>query len=81
MGSDIGFGVNGSLSNYRMMNTMNTNEQEIYDYLLELHDEDSDLTMYMSVKIIEGVFDIGRYDAMKIVGRFMREREAAAASE
>tara|TARA_B100001094_G_scaffold256397_1_gene255563 strand:+ start:117 stop:362 length:246 start_codon:yes stop_codon:yes gene_type:complete len=81
MGSDIGFGVNGSLSNYRMMNTMNTNEQEIYDYLLELHDEDSDLNMYMSVKIIEGVFDIGRYDAMKIVGRFMREREAAAASE
>jgi len=81
MGSDIGFGVNGSISNYRMMNTMNTNEQEIYDYLLELHDEDSDLTMYMSVKIIEGVFDIGRYDAMKIVGRFMREREAAAASE
>jgi len=60
---------------------MNTNEQEIYDYLLELHDEDSDLNMYMSVKIIEGVFDIGRYDAMKIVGRFMREREAAAASE
>ena len=81
MGSDIGFGVNGSLSNYRMMNTMNNNEQEIYDYLLELHDEDSDLNMYMSVKIIEGVFDIGRYDAMKIVGRFMREREAAAASE
>jgi len=57
------------------------NESEIYDYILDLHDEESDLSMYMSVNIIEGVFDIGRYDAIRIVGRFMREREAAAASE
>ena len=57
------------------------NESEIYDYILDLHDEESDLSMYASVNIIEGVFDIGRYDAIRIVGRFMRERDAAAASE
>jgi len=66
----------------RMMNSERLeNESEIYDYILDLHDEESDLSMYMSVNIIEGVFDIGRYDAIRIVGRFMREREAAAASE
>ena len=67
----------------RMMNSQRLeNEYEVYEYLRDLHDEDSDLSMYMSVKIIRGVFpDIGRYDSIRIVGRFFREREAAAASE
>ena len=66
-----------------MMNSQRLeNEYEVYEYLRDLHDEDSDLSMYMSVKIIRGVFpDIGRYDSIRIVGRFFREREAAAASE
>ena len=68
-----------------MMNERIENEYEVYEYLRDLHDEDSDgenLSMYMSVKIIRGVFpDIGLYDSIRIVGRFFREREAAAASE
>ena len=65
-----------------MMNERIENEYEVYEYLRDLHDEDSDLSMYMSVKIVRGVFpDIGLYDSIRIVGRFFREREAAAASE
>ena len=64
-----------------MMNRPIENEYEVYEYLRDLHDEDSDLSMYTSVKIIRGVFDIGQYDSIRIVGRFFRERQAAAASE
>lgn len=53
------------------------NEPEIYAYLVELLDEDMELSMQNSAKIIEGVFGIDRYDAIRIVGRFMRERSAA----
>ena len=75
-------GPYSGIGDCRMMNSERLeNEIDIYSYLVDLHDEESDLSMYMSVNIIEGVFDIGRYDAIRIVGRFMREREAAAASE
>ena len=65
-----------------MMNERIENGYEVYEYLRDLHDEDADLSMYMSVKIVRGVFpDIVLYDSIRIVGRFFREREAAAASE
>mgnify|MGYP003648247984 CR=1 FL=1 len=60
-----------------MMSERIENEPEIYAYLVELLDEDMELSMQNSAKIIEGVFGIDRYDAIRIVGRFMRERSAA----
>ncbi len=65
-----------------MMNERIENEYEVYEYLRDLHDEYADLSMYTSVKIIRDEFpDIGPYDSIRIVGRFFREREAAAVSE
>jgi len=60
-----------------MMSERIENEPEIYAYLVELLDEDMELSMQNSAKIIEGLFGIDRYDAIRIVGRFMRERSAA----